>query len=356
MTAGPDTDQAGPVRPGEALDWVALEAYLRPLLGVDAPLGVRQFPNGSANLTYLLEFGPRRFVLRRPPFGEVAPGAHDMRREYRVLSQLWQAFDRAPRAFCFCDDRDVIGADFVVSDYRSGVVIWSELPPSMAGLPDAGHRVGLAVVDALAELHLVDPAGCGLSELGRPVGFVARQVSGWTDRWRRVATEDADAVMTAVAAELAARLPAEGRAAIVHNDFKPDNCQFQPGQPDRVTSVFDWDMATLGDPLIDLGTLLNYWPDPGDTDDDRALSVAGLDRMGLPSRAEVVARYVAVTGVDPATIAWYEAFASWKTAAVREQLHHRFVRGETSDPRMGLMHENVVMLAQRARRLLADLS
>ena len=143
-----------------------------------------QFPNGSANLTYLLTFtaadgGEQQFVLRRPPFGVVAPGAHDMAREFRVLSRLWRAYDRAPRAYVFCDDHDVVGADFVVSEYRSGEVVWAQLPSSMAKLPDAGRRIGLATIDALADLHLVDPAACDLTELGRPAGYVERQLRGW---------------------------------------------------------------------------------------------------------------------------------------------------------------------------------
>ncbi len=158
-------------------------------------MSVLQFPNGSANLTYLLTFDQGRFVLRRPPFGVLAPGAHDMRREFRVLSRLWTGYDRAPRAYVFCDDHDVIGSDFVVSEYRSGEVIWATLTPSMAALPDAGRRVGFATVDALADLHLVDPAHCGLADLGKPAGFLERQLAGWRKRWDLVATPEHDQVM-----------------------------------------------------------------------------------------------------------------------------------------------------------------
>ncbi|MGF7234879.1 MAG: phosphotransferase family protein, partial [Frankia sp.] len=263
--------ELAPVRPGEDLPWDRLAAYLRPrltLLGlaVDGQMDVRQFPNGSANLTYLLSFGGgtdgARVVLRRPPFGVIAPGAHDMRREHRVLSVLWREFDRAPRAYLLCDDHAVVGSDFVISEYRSGVVIWAALPASMRGLPDAARLVGFATVDALADLHLVDPVACGLGALGRPDGYLARQVAGWRRRWELVATPDFDAEMTAAGERLERSRPASPRPTILHNDFKIDNCQFALGNPDRVASVFDWDMATLGDPLADLGTLLNYWPDP----------------------------------------------------------------------------------------------
>lgn len=345
------------VRPGEELPWDRLTDYLRPRLteqGLDVAdeLSVRQFPNGSANLTYLLSFGSTQVVLRRPPFGAIAPGAHDMRREFRVLSKLWREFDRAPRAYLFGDDHDVIGSDFVVSEYRTGVVVWAVLPSSMRTLPDAPRRLGFAAVDALADLHLVEPAACGLADLGRPDGYLARQVSGWRRRWELVATPELDPVMTEVGQRLDRTRPESPAPTVLHNDFKIDNCQYAPDSPDRVTSVFDWDMATLGDPLADLGTLLNYWPDPSDTDDDRALTVPGLADLGLPERVEVAERYAARTGTDPSDIAWYEAFACWKTAVVCQQLYQRYVRGESTDERMLSRGEHVGMLGYRAERIL----
>ena len=347
--------EAVAVRQGEDLDWDRLRAYLADHLGPAEQMRVQQFPNGSANLTYLIHLDGRPLVFRRPPFGEVAPGAHDMAREYRVLSRLWQAYDRAPRALLFCADPSVVGSDFLVSEYRTGQMVWSDLPEAWAAFPDAGRLVGLATIDALADLSLVDPASCGLADLGRPAGFLRRQVEGWTARWRRVATGDADGPMTAVAESLARRLPEPQRISVLHNDFKIDNCQFGFTEPSRVTAVFDWDMATLGDPLVDLGILLNYWPDPADRPDDHALTYPGLELLGLPTRAEVAQRYAARTGLAISSIGWYEAFASWKTATVREQLHARYLRGETSDPRMARLHENVVMLACRALRMLEQM-
>lgn len=346
--------EAVAVRPGEELDWRRVKQYLTDRLGPADEMSVRQFPNGSANLTYLLQLDGRALVFRRPPFGAIAPGAHDMAREYRVLSRLWQAYPRAPRALVFCHDKDVVGADFLVSEYRAGQMVWSELPASWAAAPGAGRLVGTATVDALADLCLVDPGSCGLTDLGRPDGFLRRQVEGWSDRWRRVASSDADGPMSAVADLLARRLPEPQRASVLHNDFKIDNCQFPYDDPSRVSAVFDWDMATLGDPLVDLGILLNYWPDPADRPDDRALSYPGLERLGLPTRADVAQQYAQRTGLSVDALGWYEAFASWKTATVREQLHNRYLRGETTDPRMARLHENVVMLARRALRILEE--
>lgn len=353
MTAGARVEVA-PVRPGEELDWDALAAYLRAhLLGLDGEMLALQFPNGSANLTYLVAFGDQRLVVRRPPFGQVAPGAHDMRREFRTLSRLWRGFAPAPRALLFCDDHAVVGSDFLVVEYRSGEVIWDAVPPSMQAHEDLGRRVGLAVIDALAQLHLVAPASVGLADLGRPEGFVERQVAGWAKRWDLVAGERTVPLMGAVGDRLARSVPRSSRAAILHNDYKLDNCQFDPADPDRVKSVFDWDMATLGDPLVDLGTTLNYWPDPSDPDDGTGpLVVPGMASLGLPTRAEVVERYAAATGFDLDAVAWYEAFACWKTAVVLQQLYVRYVRGESTDDRMAARGDLVEPQARRAATLL----
>ena len=341
------------VRPGEELTWERLEAYLREQLpALDGTMSVLQFPNGAANLTYRVSFGEQHLVVRRPPFGQLAPGAHDMRREHAVLSRLHLGYDRAPRALLFCDDHTVIGSDFLVSEYRPGVVVWGSLPDGMADQPDAGHTVGLAVVDALAELHQVDENACGLGDLGRPDGFLDRQVRGWTKRWDLVADTDGVGLMQSVSDRLAATMPAPQSPSLVHLDFKVDNCQFAPTDPHRVISVFDWDMATLGDPLVDLGMMLGYWPDPSDTDEDAALVVPGLESLGLPTRAEVVDRYATHSRHDLAALPWYEAFACWRTAVVLQQLHVRYLRGESTDPRMAGRGEPVQALARRAARIL----
>ena len=348
--------EIAPVREGENLDWPRVEAYLREHLpdelDLDGPFAVDQFPNGSANLTYLLRMGPTELVLRRPPFGTLAPGAHDMRREYRVLSNLWSHFPAAPRAYLFCDDDAIAGADFFVMMRRHGEVIRGVIPASMRGHADVGRRIGFALVDAVAEFHSLDPAAVGLSDLGRPDGFVARQVAGWKKRWDLVADVRYDERMTAVHARLEAAMPEPQRVSLVHNDLKLDNCMFDPGDPDHVTAFFDWDMTTLGDPMIDLGTLLNYWPDPADTEDDRRFSHDGMALMGLPTRADVVDRYARASGLDVSAASWYEAFGQWKTATVVQQLHHRWKVGDSTDERMATIADSLPRLLAGAERLL----
>ena len=356
VTAPPEL---APVRSGEELDWDRIEAYLRSHLpaelGVEGAFEVLQFPNGAANLTYQIRFGDLELVLRRPPFGTLAPGAHDMKREYKVLSRLWRTFDRAPRAYLFCDDPEVAGADFFVMERRRGEVVRGVIPDSMRQHEDVGRRIGTALVEAMAEFHLQVPEDCDLADLGRPDGFVERQVRGWKKRWDLVADPDHDAAMSAVHERLEHSLPRPQRVSFVHNDLKLDNCMFDPADPDRVTAFFDWDMTTLGDPLIDLGTLLNYWPDPADADASRG-SHEGMERMGLPSRAEVRKIYAEHSGFDVSAVAWYEAFARWKTATVVQQLHHRWVVGDSKDPRMETIAVRVPALAASSARLLEELA
>ena len=345
------------VRAGEDLEWTRIEAYCRerlpPVVDVTGPLEVLQFPNGSANLTYLIRFGTTELVLRRPPFGTLAPGAHDMKREYRVLSRLWRVFDAAPRAYLFCADPAIGGADFFVMERRQGEVIRGVIPVSMRDHERVGHRVGMALIERIAEFHNLDPATADLTDLGRPDGFVARQLRGWKQRWDLVADDRYDSGMTDVHDRLQAALPEPQRVSLVHNDLKLDNCMFDPVDPDRVTSFFDWDMTTLGDPLVDIGTLLNYWPDPEDSVAEKRFNHMGMELMGLPSRAEIVARYAQRSGLDLSAIGWYEAFALWKTATVIQQLHHRWKVGDSSDPRMETVAEPLPRLIHNAMKALA---
>ncbi|MFF3568619.1 phosphotransferase family protein [Nocardia jiangxiensis] len=329
-----------PVRSGDELDWDALESHLRAHL--DLPAGrpeVRQFTAGRANLTYLVDVDGFRIVVRRPPRGALAPGAHDIAREYKVLSRLWAVYPPAPRALHFCADASVIGAPFIVIEHRAGEIVRDHIPPSMTHHPEVGRRLSLALIDTMTTLHAVDVDDAGLNDLGRPQGYAERQVSGWLDRWRRAAPDDGPAAMEVVAIELAESLPAPQRVSIVHNDLKLDNCQFQADDPDTVSSVFDWDMATLGDPLFDLANLL--------------VATQG-SAVQTASPEEVIARYAEQSGADLSGLAWYEAFARWRSAVVVQQLYNRHVRGDSSDDRLAALGALVPAIAADARRALDD--
>jgi aminoglycoside phosphotransferase (APT) family kinase protein len=336
------------VRPDEALDETALAAYLRDRLpGADAPLTLRQFPGGHSNLTYLLRFGEQEYVLRRPPLGPVAPTAHDMTREHRVLSALWRVFRPAPRPYLLCEDPGVIGAPFYVMERRHGVVVRTELPPQVGGDPEHRRRVSEAVIETLVGLHAVDWEAAGLAGLGRPAGFVERQVRGWAERYERAKTRDIAAIRD-LARWLAERIPPAPPPALLHNDYKLDNLMLDPADPGRVVAVLDWEMATLGDPLVDLGLLLCYWADRTDPPARRQSISQVTAEPGFLSRTELLARYAAQTGRDVTRIAFYETFALYKVAVVVQQIYLRYERGQTKDPRFAGFEDRVAGLAEAA--------
>jgi aminoglycoside phosphotransferase (APT) family kinase protein len=353
---GTHARDTAPIRPDERFDPTKLEAWLRPRLpAARGPLRVEQFPGGHSNLTYCLRFEPAdappfEAVLRRPPLGPLAPRAHDMSREHRVLSRLAGAFPPAPRVLLFCDDPAVIGAPFYVMERRHGVVVRREWPEELPDTAEARRRAGFALLDGLVALHQVDFDAVGLGDLGRPAGFVERQVRGWSERWERARTRGIP-LMDQLGRRLLATIPPSPAATLVHNDWKLDNVMLDPADPGHLVAAFDWEMATLGDPLMDLGTLLGYWPEPGDPP-ARIGNPAGPTTLpGFPTRAELVERYARARGVDCSRIGWYECFGLWKTAVVLEQIYVRFVRGQTRDPRFEEFEKKVPALADAAAEL-----
>jgi aminoglycoside phosphotransferase (APT) family kinase protein len=343
-----DPSDVAPVRADEQLDATAVADYLRGRLPESArPLEILQFPGGHANLTYLLRFGDREYVLRRPPLGPIAPRSHDMVREYRALAALGPYFAPAPRVFVLCEDPAVIGAPFFVMERRHGLVVRRTMPPEIADEPAVRRRIGEAAIDTLADLHAVPVAGTPVAALGKPVGFVERQIRGWADRWQRAKTEEL-AAMDTLAEWLIARIPPVNRATVVHNDFKLDNMMLDARDPGHVVAVLDWDMTTLGDPLIDVGTLLGYWPEANDPPERLAIAMQPTYLDGFPTRAEIVARYAARSGRDLGAIGFFETFALFKLAVVLQQIYVRFVRGQTKDERFAAMGESVKRLAEIA--------
>ncbi len=342
MTYPADT---APIRTDERFDEDRVATYLRRHVAEigDAPIAFAQFPGGKANLTYLATAGDLELVLRRPPHGPVAPGSHDMAREHRVLSVLWQAYRRAPRAYHYCDDPDVMGKEFFVMERRHGVVIREDWPPGFPDDDGVKRRLAEDLVDALAELHLVDYESIGLAGLGRPEGFVERQVAGWAKRWQLAKTDEV-AAMDELAAVLGGSVPQPQAATLLHNDFKLDNTMVDFAG--TVVAVLDWDMATTGDPLVDLGTALAYWADPSDPTylifGEGAVTLAPW----LP-RDEVAARYAAATGFDLAGLAFYQALAMFRLTVIIQQIFVRWVRGQTRDERFAALGDIVPALAEQ---------
>lgn len=344
------SDETIPVRPEERFDTGRVAAYLRGKLpGTDRPLRVRQFGGGAANLTYLLDYGQHQYVLRRPPLGPLPPSAHDMRREYTVLSVLHRAYPHAPRAFLFCDDEAVIGAPFLVMERRRGLVVRRTLPQAYRHIEDAPQRMSFALVDALADLHAVDYRALGLAGLGRPAGFITRQIEGWYRRWNNAKLQDL-AEMDTVYAWLRDHQPQNTRATLVHNDYKLDNVMLDPADPGRVVAVFDWDMCTLGDPLSDLGALLTYWTEPDDPPFLRGIAQTFMP-VGdprFPSRAELVARYAERSGQDVSEVRFYHVLGLFRLVVIIAQIYLRYHRGQTRDERFAAFGPLVERVARAA--------
>ena len=344
-------------RADERLDITRLEPYLRTHLpGVEGKLSVAQFHGGKANLTYLLRFGEQEYVLRRPPLGPIPPGAHDMRREHRVLSVLHQRYRLAPRSLLLCEDESVVGAVFIVEERRRGFVIRDDIPAEFADRPELNRRIGFALVDALADLHRVDPAEIGLDGLGRIEGYLERQLSGWARRWEASLGGPQEAPsrdgMAPVLGWLAGNRPKERAGALLHNDFRLDNCLLDTTDPAQIIAVLDWDMCTRGDPLADLGYVLNYWVEPGDDPAWREIASMPTWREGFPSRAAAIERYAARTGSDVGDILWHQVFAAFKLAVIIQQIYIRYVRGQTQDARFANYWRRVLGLARKARELI----
>ena len=338
-------DDTAPIREDERFDEKRVAAYLRdelPDLVGDHPIEFDQFPGGAANLTYRARSGDSEFVLRRAPHGPIAKGGHDMRREHRVLSRLWKAYPKAPRSFHYCADPEVMGKPFFFMERRRGWVIRGEWPGPFAAEAALRRRLAESLVDSLAELHLVDPGAVGLGDLGQPEGFVARQVEGWSRRWAAARTRDVPD-MEVAARLLGSEIPRVGPVSLLHNDYKLDNTM--ASDRGEVVAVLDWDMATRGDPLVDLGTLLAYWPDPN-APTFPIFGDLSVSLSPIMAKSEVVERYRAATGAELAGMQYYEGLALFRIAVIIEQIFARFVRGQTADSRFARFEPITPILAR----------
>lgn len=347
------------VRTGEELDLHALHDYLRDHLPIivssaDSSTGdkiqIEQFPGGHSNLTYLIRYCGQDLVLRRPPMGPVAPTAHDMPREFKLLSVINPEFPLAPRPLLLCEDASVIGAPFYLMERRHGSIVRSQASAGLVADRLVRRELSAAVVDTLAALHSVDIEASGIVNIGKPAGFVERQVRGWAERWQRAKTSDLPE-MEEVISWLTDRIPRESQneATIVHNDFKLDNLMLDVDDPTRVVAVLDWEMCTVGDPLIDLGLALTYWTMAGGKEGAANSSLRAITNgPGWFTREEFISRYRAKTGRDLSRIVFYETFARFKVAVVIQQIYFRFVKGQTTDERFRNFDQLVSELTREA--------
>jgi aminoglycoside phosphotransferase (APT) family kinase protein len=355
-------DEARPARAGEELDLGALNALFDERLpAYDGGLEASQFPSGHSNLTYLvswMEAGHRvERVLRRPPFGNQVKTAHDMGREFRILSMLssrspsgepW--LPQAPRPILHVEGDEPLGAPFYVMERIAGTVLRRKLPAGLVLDEATNARMADAFVDQLVALHALPWETIGLGAIAKPEGYVERQVTGWTKRWVAAKTDEVPDV-EAVAAWLAASQPPSQAPSLIHNDFKYDNLVLDRDDLSRIVGILDWEMATVGDPLMDLGTTLAYWVHADDPPPIVQFAFGPTHLPGAPRRADIAARYAEKTGRSLDHIRFYYAFALFKNAVVAQQIYARFVRGLTKDERFAAMGFAVQLLGAEAKRV-----
>ncbi|GGR08841.1 phosphotransferase family protein [Deinococcus ruber] len=345
-----DPSDTAAVRPGEELNLDALHGYLAAHLpGGVGTLEVRQFPGGHSNLTYLLKVGDTEYVLRRAPMGPVAPKAHDMVREFHLLSRIAPVFAAAPRPVLLCEDAGIVGAPFFLMERRRGVIVRTRLPREYEGIPDAPRRASQALVDTLASLHAIDTQAAGLDTLGRPEGFNRRQVEGWAGRWKRAETHPSPE-SGRVTSWLLSNIPPESAHTLVHNDYKLDNLMLDAHDPGAVVALLDWEMTAIGDPLVDLGLTLCYWTQRGFPEHMKTQIGEPGAALGFFTREEFLARYAQKSGRDVSHIGWYEVLGVFKLAVILQQIFARYHAGQTQDERFAPLGEQAQSLMREAAR------
>ena len=343
-------DQTTPVREGEELDLTKLDPFLRSHFPNEtAPLTVRQYPSGHSNLTYSVHLGAREMVLRRPPFGSKVKTAHDMSREFRVLSKLHAHYPPAPQVLLFCDDDSVLGSPFYLMNPIHGIILRRDVPPALDFPPETARRVCESFLDNLAQLHGLDYNAIGLADLGKPHGYLERQVRGWIDRYHGSKTHDIPEVET-ISHWIQQHMPATSSAALIHNDYKYDNVVLDPADLTKIIGVLDWEMCTIGDPLTDLGSALAYWVDANDPPEILETRWGPTTYPGSLTRAQLVERYAMKTGRDVSHMPFYLVFARFKIAVIVQQIYYRYHQGLTHDERFATMPARINLLLRAALR------
>ena len=348
------TDQARNVREEDAFDIAKVDAFLKQHIdGLEGTPAVKQFPGGASNLTYLLGYANRELVLRRPPRGAKARSAHDMMREARVMAALKRDYPYVPTILTRCDDEAVIGQDFYVMERLRGTILRRDLPAELHLDADGVRRLCIAFVDRLIELHRVDVTQPALKELGRGEGYIARQVSGWSERWRQAATKGSDPCDDIIA-WLEHEQPAKDNAScVIHNDFRFDNVVLAPDNPQHIIGVLDWELATIGDPLMDLGSSLAYWVQADDDVVFQSFRRQPTHEPGMFTRREVVAYYGERTGMDVSRWRFYEVFGLFRLMVIIQQIYRRFALGQTTNPQFTGFGDAATYMGMRCRRLMA---
>jgi len=339
-------DSAGPPRDGEGLDQNKLREFLIGALGpFDGPLEIDQFREGHSNLTYLLRFGGRELVLRRPPFASKVKAAHDMNREYTILSRLSGSYGPAPKPVAFCEDESILGAKFYLMERIRGAILRGRQEVEVS--PETASACCLSFISNLAALHGLDYRALGLDQLYRQGWYTQRQVLGWAERYINSKTDEIPGIDSAFA-WLKERIPQDTGAVLIHNDYKFDNLVLDPQDLTHIIGVLDWEMSTIGDPLMDLGSTLGYWTEAGDPSGLQATQCFLTSLPGSMTRIELAEEYARLTGRDISNILFYYVFSLLKIAVIVQQIYFRYVKGSTKDERFAGLIFMVAVLANLA--------
>ncbi len=343
-------DETKPIRSGEELNNEQLRKHLSANLDSHHDdIVVEQFPAGSSNLTYLVSIGADEFVLRRPPFGNTVKTAHDMRREFDVLTKLSKVYKPAPKPLLFCGDENIIGSEFYLMERRKGLIIRGKSPDELKNSADLQRQVCRSFIENLVDLHSLDYNAAGLGDLGKPEGYNRRQVEGWTKRYFAAKTHDLSDLENTIA-WLNDNIPPESGSALIHNDYKFDNIMLAPDDLTRITAVLDWEMVTVGNPLMDLGTSLGYWMSADAGEEMLSMPFNPRTLMENISRRELVAMYADASGRNISNINFYYVFGTFKIAAIAQQIYSRYLNGFTSDKRFTNFDRFVAALGRIAHR------
>ena len=345
-------DCAGAVRPGEELDIARLDPWLRQHVpGLSGTPQVTQYAGGASNWTYRLEYDNRDLILRRPPAGTKAKSAHDMGREFRIQQALRPVFPFVPEMIAYCTDEAVIGAEFYVMQRFDGIIPRRNLPRGLELSTDEVRQLCLNVLDTMIALHHVDPHSAGLDQIGKGTGYAQRQIDGWTGRYAKARTWNVPR-STGITGWLQANVPKDGRTCVVHNDFRFDNVVLDPSDPTRVIGVLDWELATLGDPLMDLGNTIAYWVQADDDFFGRNLRRQPTHLPGMLTRREVVDYYCRQTGAKIDNWTFYEVYGLFRLSVIAQQIYYRYHHGQTRNPAFRHFWLFVNYLHWRCRRLI----
>lgn len=339
------TDSSTRIRTGEELDAGAVDGYLKAKVsGLSGNPVISQFPDGASNLTYLIEYPGVELVLRRPPFGRKAKSAHDMGREYRIINQLKDAFTYCPSVYAHCTDESVIGSEFYVMERVKGIILRSDLPPELNLTVEGTRALCHSFIDTLVELHKVDYNACGLGDLGKPQGYVQRQISGWCERYDKALTPDAPHWQQ-VTDWLKANMPADyPTPSLVHNDYRFDNVILDPDDPIKIIGVLDWELTTLGDPLMDLGNSLAYWIEADDPAPIQHMRRQPSHAPGMLTRREFVDYYADRSGIRIDNYDFYYTYGLFRLAGIVQQIYYRYYHGQTRDKRFApFVHMNALL-------------